>query len=118
MRKRVRVDELKEGWAWIGAEDVNFVASALIEPGLSASQRRADGEGGCVFLQQMERGKKAAHLDPAPDGGEECGSVDDGYCVERFWIVGGGQFGGLLEVATKRPHQTKGDTSEVNNRSR
>ena len=64
------------------------------------------------------RGKKAAHLDPAPDGGEECGSVDDGYCVERFWIVGGGQFGGLLKVATKRPHQTKGDTSEVNNRSR
>jgi hypothetical protein len=92
---------------------MDFVASALIEPGLSA---RADAGRGCVFLQQRE--EKAAHLDPAPDGGEEGGSVDDGDCVERFWIVGGGQFGGLLEVAAKRPHQTEGDTAEVNNRSR
>jgi hypothetical protein len=116
--KRVRIHELEEGWSRIGAKDVNFVASALIEPGLSASQRRADAERGCVFLQRMEREKRAAHLDPAPDSGEEGGSVDDGDCVERFWIVSGGQFGGLLEVAAKRPHQTKGDTAEVNNRSR
>lgn len=52
----------------------------------------------CIFLQQMER-KKAAHLDPAPEGREEGGSVDDRDCVQRFWIVGGGHFGGLLEVA-------------------
>lgn len=62
--------------------------------------------------------EKAAHLDPAPDSGEECGSVDDGDSVERFWIVGGGQFRGLLEVAPKRPHQTEGDAAEVNNRGR
>jgi hypothetical protein len=97
---------------------VNFVASALIEPGLSASQQRADAERGCVVLQQMERGEKAAHLDPAPDSGEEGWSVDDGDCVERFWIVSGGQFGGLLEVPAKRPHQTEGDAAEVNDRRR
>jgi hypothetical protein len=48
--KRVRVHELEEGWSRIGAKDVNFVASALIEPDLSASQRRADAERGCVFF--------------------------------------------------------------------
>jgi hypothetical protein len=94
---------------------MNFVVSALIEPGLSASQRRADTERGCIFLQWMEREKRAAHLDPAPDSGEKGGSIDDGGCVEHFWIVSGGQFGGLLEVVAKRPHQTKGDTAKVNN---
>lgn len=59
----------------------------------------------------MKRERKVAYPDPAPDGGEECGGVYDGNCVESFWVVGGGQFGGLLEVAAKRPHQTKGDTA-------
>ena len=53
--KRVRIHELEEGWTRIGAKDVNFVASALIEPSLSASQGRADAEEGCVFLQHVER---------------------------------------------------------------
>jgi hypothetical protein len=69
-------------------------------------------------IANKERERKAAHPDPTPDIGEEGGSIDDGDCVERFRIVGGGQFGGLLEVAAKRPHQTEGDTAEVNNRSR
>ena len=86
---------------------MNFVASALIEPGL---------ERGWVFFQQMGRERERAYLDPGPDSGEECGSVYDGDCVERFWVVGGGQFRGLLEVAAKRPHQTKGNTAEVNDR--
>jgi hypothetical protein len=115
--KHVHIHELEEGWSRIGAKDVNFVASALIEPGLSASQQRADAERGCIFLQWMEREKRAAYLDPAPDSGEEGGSVDDGDCVEHFWIVSGGQFKGLLEVAAKRPHQTKEDTTKVNNKS-
>ena len=59
-----------------------------------------------------------AHLDPVPDNGEEGRRVDDGDCVERFWIVGGCKFRGMLEVAAERPHQTKGDTAEVDNRSR
>jgi hypothetical protein len=118
LRKRVRVHEFEEGWSRIGAKDVNFVTSALIEPSLCGSQRRADAERGCVVLQQIKREKKAAHLDPAPDSGEEGGSVYDSDCVESFWIVSGGQFRGLLEVAAKRPHQTKGDAAEVNNGSR
>lgn len=97
---------------------MNFVTSALIEPSLCGSQRRADAERGCVVLQTDKEREKAAHLDPAPDSGEECGGVYDSDCVESFWIVGGGQFRGLLEVAAKRPHQTKGDAAEVNNRSR
>ena len=97
---------------------MNFVASALVEPGLSGSRRRADAEKGCVVLQRTEGEKRAAYLDPAPDSGEEVGSVYNGDCVERFRVVSGGQFGGLLEVAAKRPHQTEGDTAEVNNRSR
>jgi hypothetical protein len=68
-------------------------------------------------LQQIEREKRAVHLDPAPDSGEEGESIDDGNCVEHFWIVSGGQFGGLLEMVVKRPHQTKGDTAKVNNQS-
>ena len=62
--------------------------------------------------------KRTAHLDPAPDDGEEGRCVDDSDCVKRFWIVGSGKFRGLLEVAAKRPHQTKGDTAKVNDRSR
>lgn len=38
LRKRIRVHELEEGRTRTGAKDVNFVASALIEPGLCASQ--------------------------------------------------------------------------------
>lgn len=37
-----------------------------------------------------------AHLYPAPDGGEEGGGVDDGNRVDGFWVVGGGEFRGLL----------------------
>ena len=62
--------------------------------------------------------EKAAHLDPAPDSGEEGRSIDDGNCVERFWIVGGRQFGSLLEVTAKRPHQSKRNTAEVKDGSR
>jgi len=115
LRKRVGVHELEDGWPGIGAKDVDFVASALIEPGLCASRGRANAGGMRLYATNGEG--KIAHLDPAPDGREEGGSVDDGDCVERFWIVSGGQFRGLLEVAAKRPHQTKGDTAEVNNRS-
>jgi hypothetical protein len=100
LRKRVCVHELEEGRSRIGAKDVNFVASALIEPGLSGSQRRTDAERGWVFLSQMDSESKVAYLDPVPDSGEEGWCVYDGDCMESFWIVGGGQFGGLLEVAT------------------
>ena len=62
--------------------------------------------------------KRTAHLDPTPDDGEEGGCVDDSDHVKRFGIVGRGKFRGVLEVAAKRPHQTEGDTTEVNNRSR
>lgn len=61
--------------------------------------------------------KRMAHLDPAPDHGKEGGCVYDGDCVKCFWIVGSGKFRGLLEVAAERPHQTKGDTAKVNDRS-
>jgi len=59
-----------------------------------------------------------AHLDPAPDGGEECGGVDNGDGVNRLGIVGGREFGSLLEVMTERPHRAKGDAAEVDNRHR
>jgi hypothetical protein len=95
---------------------VHLVAGAFIEPGLRASQRRADAGEDASF--EMNKEKRMAHLDPAPDDREEGGCVDDGDRVERFWIVGSGEFRGLLEVAAKGPHQTKGDTAEVNNRSR
>lgn len=113
MGKRVGFHEVEKGWPRIGRKDVDFIASALIEPGLRVSQK-----GRCVSFAATDGEKESAHLDPAPDGGEEGGSIDDGDCVKCFRIVGGGQFRGLLEVAAKRPHQTKGDTAEVNNRSR
>jgi hypothetical protein len=116
LRKRIRVHELEESWSRIGSQDVYLVASTLIEPGLRAQPAKADAGGDEYFL--VTNGEKGtAHLDPAPDDGKECGCVNDGDCVERFWIVGGGKFRGVLEVAAKRPHETKGDTAEVDDRS-
>jgi hypothetical protein len=97
LRKRVRVHELEEGWPRIGAKDVYLVAGAFIEPGLRARQQRAEAGGDASF--ETNREKRTAHLDPAPDGGEEGGCVDDGDRVERFWIVGSGKFRGVLKVA-------------------
>lgn len=57
LRKRVRVHELEEGRTRIGAKDVNLVASALIEPGLSASQRV---DGVHLFATDGEREKGSA----------------------------------------------------------
>jgi hypothetical protein len=115
LRKGVRIHELEEGWTWIGAKDVYLIAGAFIEPGLRATRRRADAGEDASFETNKE--KRTAHLDPAPDDRKEGGCVDDGNRVERFWIVGSGKFRGMLEVAAKGPHQTKGDTAEVNNRS-
>jgi hypothetical protein len=56
-----------------------------------------------------------AHLDPAPDGGEECRRIDDSDGVESLGVVRGCQFGSLLEMTTEGPHHAKGDTAEVDN---
>jgi hypothetical protein len=44
--KRVRVHELEEGRSRICAKDVNFVASALIEPGLQCKSTKGRCRGG------------------------------------------------------------------------
>ena len=57
MGKRVRVHEFEKGWSRIGAKDMNFVASALIEPGLvqaSEGQMQEDA----FFATDEERKKK------------------------------------------------------------
>jgi hypothetical protein len=59
-----------------------------------------------------------AHLDPAPDGGEEGRCIDDGDCVERLGVVRGGEFGGLLEMPAEGPYHAKGDSAKVDDRRR
>jgi hypothetical protein len=62
--------------------------------------------------------ERTAHLDPAPDGGEEGGGVDDSDLVNSFWIVCGGEFRALLQMTAERPHRAQGDATEVNDRRR
>jgi len=74
---------------------MNLVARALIEPSLNLEGQY--GRGG-ILLSVNGGENEGAHLDPAPDGGEEGRRIDDSNCVERLGVVRSGEFGGLLEV--------------------
>jgi hypothetical protein len=106
LRERLGVHKLKleEGRAGIGTKHMDLVARALVEPSLNEQRghiiQGGAGEGGM--------GSRKAHLDPAPDGWEECGcDDDDGDGVKGLGIVRGCEFGSLLERQGRR----QGDAS-------
>lgn len=58
---------------------MDLVARALVEPSLNLIRLSVNGGE-----------SRGAHLDPAPDSGEEGRRVDDGDGVERLGVVRGG----------------------------
>lgn len=59
---------------------------------------------------------KPTHLDPAPDGREEGGRVDDGDSAECLGVIGGRERGGFLQVRAEPPDCTERDVLEVDDR--